>query len=151
MTLQPQDWIALLSFAGAALSAIYARWTFSEAKKANQIAIHTHQKEIFDAFVSFRGEFLQVGEQFSDEALYNLSVASHTCDFYLPNSLANSLKEYASLANTINYNYKRAKRFESDNPDIASSAYDQIWQHVDRCRAIEKDIENEMREVLKLS
>ena len=45
-----QDKIALLSAAIALLSAIYARYSYSQAKKANQLVFHGLIKPIFVAF-----------------------------------------------------------------------------------------------------
>lgn len=149
--MESQDWIALLSFIGALLSALYARWTYSEAKKANQIATHTHQKEIFDTFVSFRGEFLQLGEQFSDDSLFKLSVSANSCDFYLPSDLAEKLKDYSLLANKINFSHKRTKSYEQFNRDVPSEMWDEIWGNVDACRQLEPQIEEGLRDVLKLA
>ena len=44
------DVIAILAALVAGLSALYARWAWREAKRANEILLSGHKKEIYDAF-----------------------------------------------------------------------------------------------------
>jgi len=53
MALQQSDYIALVSAAIAGLSALYARWAVSEAKKANEISLHAYKVQIYEEVVSF--------------------------------------------------------------------------------------------------
>ncbi len=146
-----QDWFTLLLFFVALLSALYARWTFNEAKKSNLIAIHKHQKEIFDAFVNFRSEFFQLGEQFKDETLFNLAITTFTADFYLSESLSNKLKEYSKIAHMINFEYKRIKHYEEGSHEVPEGLWDKIFAKTDRCHTLENEIDIELRNVLKLA
>ena len=47
------DYIALLAVIVSVLSALYARNSTSEAKRANELALHFHKVEIYEEAVSF--------------------------------------------------------------------------------------------------
>jgi hypothetical protein len=53
VSLARSDYIALAAVAVSLLSALYARWTANEAKKANEISLHVHKVEIYEEVVSF--------------------------------------------------------------------------------------------------
>lgn len=53
MPLNQSDYIALGAVAVSVLSAIYAKWSANEAKRANQIALHIHKIEIYEEVLSF--------------------------------------------------------------------------------------------------
>ncbi|MNR44660.1 hypothetical protein D3C85_1634300 [compost metagenome] len=68
--LDTSDVIALLALLVAGLSALYARWSWREARRANQISMLGHKKEIYDAFFEIKmhmtqkAEFADFGEVF---------------------------------------------------------------------------------------
>ena len=47
------DLISLAAAAIALLSALYAPWAYTEAKRANEIALHVHKVEIYEEVVAF--------------------------------------------------------------------------------------------------
>ena len=47
------DYIALAAMAVSLLSALYARWSSNEAKRANQISLQVHKIEIYEEVISF--------------------------------------------------------------------------------------------------
>ena len=54
ISLSTSDIIAILAFLVAGLSALYARWSSIEAKKANQISLLSGRKEIYIAFFNLK-------------------------------------------------------------------------------------------------
>ncbi|WP_104027882.1 hypothetical protein [Vibrio jasicida] len=62
-----QDKIAMLSAAIALLSAIYARYSYSQAKKANQLVYHSLIKPIYVAFDELRIHMDSTGK-FADKS-----------------------------------------------------------------------------------
>lgn len=144
------DWIALLSFLGALLSALYARWTFNEARKANNIAIHHHQKEIFDAFNTLRDEINQLGENFNLEALSKYSAHAYTADLYLSNYLSCQIKQYNHFANKLYLRSQMNKAISNNDNPIPEKYLEKIWLYTDKCRELEQSIEGNLREELSL-
>ena len=60
--LSTSDIISILALLVAGLSALYARWTWSEAEKANKISLLGHRKEIYDAFFELKMHMMQKAE-----------------------------------------------------------------------------------------
>eukprot|EP01034_Spumella_vulgaris_P040041 gene40041-49510_t len=54
INLETSDVIAILAMLVSGLSALYARWSWGEAKKANQISVLGSQREIYDAFFELK-------------------------------------------------------------------------------------------------
>ena len=144
------DWIALLSFLGALLSALYARWTFNEAKKANKIAIHQHQIEIFDSFTDLMSEIHQLGENFSLETLNKFSARAYTADLYLSNELSSKIKQYNQFAHNIYLRSQMNRTFLKNGNAVPKEDLQEVWSNTDKCREIEGVIEEKLREELKL-
>lgn len=94
MALDQSDYIALAAFGVSALSALYARWAVTEAKKANKISLHAHKIEIYEEVVSFsdcfRG-FLTVPSSERLEKFKKLAV--QRAELYLSNEVYLQLKE----------------------------------------------------------
>lgn len=47
------DYIALAAMGVASLSAIYAKWSANEAKRANLISLQVHKIEIYEEVIAF--------------------------------------------------------------------------------------------------
>lgn len=144
------DWIAFLSFLGALLSALYARWTFNEAKKANNIAIHQHQIEIFDSFTDLRSEINQLGENFNLETLNKYSARAYTADLYLSNKLSSKIKTYNHFAHKIYMRSQMNRTISKNDNPVPKEYLQEVWSYTDKCREIEEEIENKLREELNL-
>jgi len=48
------DLIVILSFLGAVLAALYARWAWYEAKRTNELSVHSNRMEIYRALHNLR-------------------------------------------------------------------------------------------------
>ena len=86
--------IALLALVLAGLSALYAHWSWREARKANQIAMFGYKKEIYDAFFELRMHMLQNAESAKMAEVSKFEAASRNAKIYFPAALADDIKKY---------------------------------------------------------
>jgi C4-dicarboxylate-specific signal transduction histidine kinase len=94
MTLNQSDWIALAAVLVSVLSAIYAKCSANEAKRANKISLHFKQVEIYEEVMTFsdcfRGIFSVPNvarlEQFRKQAV-------NRADIYFSDEVQRYLKE----------------------------------------------------------
>jgi len=69
------DLIAFLSFLGAALAALYARWAWAEARRANELSVHSNRMDIYRALHKLR---------FAVQTKGIMIEAQHVAPFYHP-------------------------------------------------------------------
>ncbi|KQO40964.1 hypothetical protein N5C54_25985 [Pseudomonas chengduensis] len=92
--METSDVLALLALLVAGLSALYARWSWREAKKANNISLLTHKKEIYDAFyelkmhMTSRAQFAELGE------VSKFYYQHKNAKIHLPSELAGDIEKY---------------------------------------------------------
>lgn len=92
--LGPSEVIALLALLLAGLSALYARWSWSEAKKANQISLLGHKKEIYNAFFELKMHMTQKAELAEPGEVSKFYYQSKNAKIYLPSGLAQDIEKY---------------------------------------------------------
>ena len=94
ITLNTSDVIAVLALLLAGLSALYARWSWYEAKKANQISLFGHKKEIYDAFYELKTYMMRNAEFAEQGEVSKFYYPSRNAKIYLPFNLAKDIEEY---------------------------------------------------------
>lgn len=92
--LETSDVIAILAFLVAALSALYARWSWREAKKSNQISLLGHKKEIYDAFFELKMHIMQKAQFAEIGEVSKFYYPSKNAKIYLPSGLAKDIERY---------------------------------------------------------
>lgn len=90
------DATAVISLMVAALSALYARWAWSEARKANQISLHEHQKQIYDSFFELKMYMTQRWDGADISGVSKFYYPSKNAIFYFDKSLAIDIANYFS-------------------------------------------------------
>ncbi|EGQ9893048.1 hypothetical protein [Vibrio cholerae] len=91
------DATAVVSLVVAALSALYARWAWSEAKKANQISLHQHQKAIYDAFFELKMHMTQKWDGAETSSVSKFYYPSKNAVFYFDKPLADEIAKYFTV------------------------------------------------------
>ena len=94
LNLNTSDWLAFAAILVAALSALYARWAWSEAHKANKISLHGHKKEIYDAFFELKMHMDQKADLAEIEHIHKFYYGSRNARFYFCGNIADKLKNY---------------------------------------------------------
>ena len=94
ISLSTSDIIAILAFFVASLSALYARWSSIEAKKANQISLLSGRKEIYIAFFNLKMHMQQYCDsaQLVEVSKFYYSVINS--QLYFPADLAKEVEDY---------------------------------------------------------
>lgn len=88
------DVIALLALLVAGLSALYARWSWTQAKRANEISLLGHKKEIYDAFFELKMHMMQKGNFAELGEVSKFYYSSRNASIYLPSELAENIEKY---------------------------------------------------------
>ncbi|MFM5879900.1 hypothetical protein ACET7V_10725 [Aeromonas sanarellii] len=81
----------------ALLSALYARWTWTEAKNANRISLHQYRKDIYDAFLQLRMHMTQYADQAVLSEVTKFYYPSINAKFYFNSELAREIECYYDL------------------------------------------------------
>ena len=142
--------ITIIALIVAAVTGYISYQSKKEAEKSNKIAAHDHQKEILDAFNNFRAEEVQLGWDLSKDTMNSLSKAAHTADLYLEKELAEKLKKYTDYANKAQCMYKRIEVFNNLKRGVPEEYLKEMFLYEDKCRTLEKDIEQGLMDVLRL-
>lgn len=94
LTFTTDNWIALLAAAIAGLSALYSRWAVREAKQANKIELHAHQKELFIGFKHLSMHLASERLALDKAEVEKFTLLSITAPLYVPPSLATAILEW---------------------------------------------------------
>lgn len=94
----PYEAIALLI---ALLSALYARWAATEAKKANRISLLQYRTEIYDAFKALAMHMIQHADQAMHSEVTKFYHPSRNAKFYFDSELAKEIERYYDLCFAI--------------------------------------------------
>lgn len=85
------DFLAILI---AILSALYARWASSEAKRANEISLSAQRKEIYDAFFDLKMHMQQKAEDADAVEVSKFYRPSKNAKFFFKKDLAEKISRY---------------------------------------------------------
>ena len=88
------DIIAILAALVAGLSALYARWAWREARRANEISLSGHKKEIYDAFFELKMHMQQKAEFAELSEVSKFYYPSRNAQLYFSKSLAEKISKY---------------------------------------------------------
>ncbi|WP_162627357.1 hypothetical protein [Aeromonas media] len=95
--------LASIAILIAALSALYARWAWSEARKANNISLHAYRKEIYDAFHALRMHMTQNADFADFSEVKQFYQSSRTAKLYFDAQLASEIERYYDLCFNITH------------------------------------------------
>lgn len=132
--------LSVLALLVSVLSAIYARRAASEAKQANRISSHNHKLAILESTRTFQAAFRVNGEALEAAYFYSLLDAASKASLYFTRSVADHLSKYAGAAHSVLIARDGARRHESVNYAVPREKWDEIFQLVDACRAIESTL-----------
>ena len=129
--------LSVIALLVSALSAVYARRAASEARQANRIASHNQKLAILESAWVFRDAFRINGEAIEAAYVYSLLDAASKACLYFTGSSADHLSMYAKAAHGVLIARDGARRLESMHRDVSREKWDEIFQLVDACRAVE--------------
>jgi hypothetical protein len=142
--LSTSDVMALLAMLVAGLSALYARWSWREARRANQISLLGQKKEIYYAFFALKMHMIQRSEL---AEMKEVSKSYHTAmdaNIYLPSKLAKSIDTYF-------YACFRIADIHQQFNGMTKESREECKPHIAIERSLAPKIENELIELLKES
>lgn len=134
--------IAILALLVAGLSALYARWSWREARRANQISLLGHKKEIYDAFFELKMHMTQKAEYAELSEVSKFYYHSKNSKFYLPNDLAKSNEKYFDACLRISDIHRKYGGISKDN-------IGEFKQHIDAEKELAPRIEKEIMTLLQ--
>jgi uncharacterized protein (TIGR03382 family) len=142
--LSTSDVMALLAMLVAGLSALYARRSWREARRANQISLLGQKKEIYYAFFALKMHMIQRSELAEMKEVSKFHYPAMNANIYLPSKLAKSVDTYFDACFRIadihqQFNGMTTKSREECKPHIATE------------RSLAPKIEKELIKLLKES
>lgn len=144
------DLIALGSFLVALLAAVYARWAWREARRANDIAAHAKRMEIYKAFDALRFAMVQKADSISHEDVGRFYFPSRDSEFYFSPDVHDKVRKYFEICfGLAEWNSKKTRR----NP--TGDELHQLHKGQDRLlseeAALSKEIDAVLRGELKIA
>lgn len=138
--------ISILALVVASGSALYARWSWREAKRANDIATHEKQLSIYKAFESLKFAMVQKADSITHEDTGKFYTASRDSEFYFTPDIHNKIKEYFDVCfdlAVINRN-KQTRNYEGEKLDEVHNNQDSLLEKEAR---LANEIDSELRKV----
>jgi hypothetical protein len=142
--LSTSDVIALLALLVAGLSALYARWSWREARKANQISLLVQKKEIYDAFFALKIHMTQKAEFAEMKEVSKFYYPAKNANICLPSKLAKSIDTYFDACFWIADIHQRTN-------GMTKESREECKPHIATERCLAPKIESEIIELLKES
>lgn len=136
------DVIALLALLVAGLSALYARWSWREARRANQISMLGHKKEIYDAFFELKMHMTQKAEFAELGEVSKFYYPSKNAKIYLPSDLAKDIEKYFDACFWIADIHRKYG-------GISKESSGECKQHIDAEKELAPKIEKQIIKLLK--
>ena len=135
-----QDKIAMLSAMIALLSAIYARYSYSQAKKANQLVFHSLIKPIYIAFDELRIHMDLSGKYADKLTVQKFSPYKIDAEIYLDK------KTYKYI-----HDYWEACFYMADLSEQTKDGITSVEQNskISECEKIEKQLSKKISERIK--
>lgn len=94
ITLNAAEIIAILATLVSGLSALYARWAYSEAKRSNELTLLGHRKAIFDAFFELKMHITQRAMRSELEQVSNFYYPSRDAAIYFEKALSEKISKF---------------------------------------------------------
>lgn len=140
--LTTSDIVAIVAFLIAGLSALYTRWSWYEAKKANHISLLGHKKEIYDAFYDLK-MYMNLKHEFAEQSeVSKFYYHSKSANIYLPFSLAADINKYFDACFWIANNYTRYG-------SLTSECHKENKQHLETEKELGPKIEQKLIKMLQ--
>lgn len=143
------DIIAFGSFVVAILAALYARWAWSESKKANDIAIHGKQMEIYKSFDSLRFAMLQKACSITHEEVGKFYFPTRDSEFYFNEKIHKKVEEYFETCFELAEWSRKMKR--SLTKEQIQEIHDAQDSLLEKGESLSKELDSLLKENLKLS
>ncbi|WP_139204144.1 hypothetical protein [Azotobacter beijerinckii] len=99
--LELSDLIAMAAALISGLSALYARWAWNEARRANELTLLGHRKAIFDAFFHLKMHMAQKGRFASLDEVSKFYYPSRDASIYYGGSIAEKISNYYSACHKV--------------------------------------------------
>ena len=128
--------LALLSFLGAVLAALYARWTWYEAHKANDLAVHSNRVEIYRALNDLRYAVQSKGVGVKTSDVVPFFRPSKEARFYFSNQeTSKKLTEYFDTCFALAECSRKLER-----PNISQDQRAEIQREQDKFSGLEESL-----------
>lgn len=135
------DVVDFLTFLIAVLSALYARWAWSEAKRSNEISLSTQRKDIYDAFFELKMHMTQKAEYADAVEVSKFYRPSKNAKFFFKKDLAAKISEYFDACFNIGDIHRR-------NPQHTTTSLDACKPHLDKESEFSKVIDVEITDLI---
>lgn len=141
ITLEFFDLIAIVGALISGLAALYARWAWNEAKRANELSLLEHRKAIFDAFFHIKRHMTQKGQFASLDEVSRFYYPSRDASIYFEEGLAENISNYYSAC------FKVADLARVQHKEVGER--EEIEKGLKLSRELEPKIEKAITKVLR--
>ncbi|MBO7924571.1 hypothetical protein C7Y69_16300 [Alteromonas sp. KS69] len=129
------DLLAVAAILVSILSAVYARYSVSESKRANSIALLAERKQIFKDFYSLKSHMVAFGNSAKMKEVVKFNTSMQGAKLLLPQSLADELDTYFKICFDMARVYEKSKGFISE---IEEEAFDLAEKEIEFGNRLEK-------------
>jgi hypothetical protein len=136
------DATAVIAILIATLSAIYSKWAWSEAKKANKISLHEHQRHIYEAFYQLKMHMIQRADGADISEVIKFHHPSQNAIFYFDKALASDIAKYHDQC------FEIANRNRSD---ISAKARIELMEEAKAVAEFAKELELKLKKLVSIA
>lgn len=141
INMELSDIVAILAILVAGLSALYARLAWREAKRANEMSLSWHKKEIYDSFFELKMHMQKNAELAEISEVSKFYYPSRNARLYLPGNLAKKVSEYYEACFWIASIHRR-------NGGLGEESTEKCKPHHDAERALAPQIDEALSELI---
>lgn len=144
------DWIALVSFLGAVLAAVYAKATVAEAKRANEIALHSEKLKTYRGILSIQSLLRAKGPHFPEYDFWSKYEYVELTEFYFNKALSDRVHEYFNLGREARASRDLIEEAHARGDNERKEAVAKMWGLFNRCIELGDAVIEGLKQELRL-
>ena len=143
------DNVAAISGCAALLSALFAYWTLTQAKRQNEIGLQSERLKIYRGFLDFNFELSQYATDIKEPSFKKLDDSVRLSEFYFDEPLYKLMQEFSKNADRILIS-RMMWETEKDNKEKYAQKVDETYSFLNKCKELFPKIDEAFRERLRL-
>jgi len=144
------DWIALVSFFGALLAAVYAKAAVTAAERANEIALHSEKLKTYKGIVSIQSLLRGKGTHFPEYDFWSKYEYVELTEFYFNKALSDRVHEYFNLGREARASADLWEEAHARGDNERKEAVAKTWDLFNRCIELGDEVVEELKKELRL-
>ena len=144
------DWIALGALIAAAVAVAYSKATVAEAKRANDIALHSEKLKTYKGIVSIQSLLQGHGAHFPEYDFWSKYEYVELTEFYFNKALSDRAHKYFNLGRDARASWDLIEDAHSRGDEARKEAVAKTYGILNECRKLGDELIEDMKKELRL-